>query len=60
MNAVTTDEKLVYDEATDSFIYQDSNYPEEEWAKFDATVIEGKKIYSIGGWSWCWSAEEIE
>ncbi|WP_175888186.1 hypothetical protein [Burkholderia contaminans] len=60
MNAVTTEEKLVYDEAQDTFIYQVDYYPEDEWEKFEATMIEGKKLYGVGSFSWCWDGELIK
>jgi hypothetical protein len=53
MNAVTTEEKLVYDEGTDHFIYQVDYYPEEEWEIFPATLIDGIKYYPIGAGYWC-------
>lgn len=59
-NAVTTEEKLVYDEATDSFIYQTDYYPEEEWERFEVTMIDGKKLYGIGAGSWCWDESPIK
>ncbi|MCA8452709.1 hypothetical protein LGN04_02095 [Burkholderia multivorans] len=59
-NAVTTEEKLVYDEATDSFIYQTDYYPQEEWERFEATMIDGKKLYGIGAGSWTWDESPIK
>lgn len=60
MNAVTTEEKLIYDEAQDCFIYQVDYYPEDEWEKFEATMIDGKKLYPVGNGSWVWDGEEIK
>ncbi len=60
MNAVTTEEKLVYDEASDTFIYQTEYYPESDWERFEATEIDGKKLYGIGAGSWVWDGERIE
>lgn len=51
------DDKLIYDEKSDSFIYSTEDYPEGEFDTFSPVIIDGKKLYPIGAFSWCWEAE---
>lgn len=59
-NAATKEQQLVYEAATDSFVYQDSYYPADEWERFDAVLVDGQKFYAIGAGSWVWDGSPIK
>jgi len=54
------DDKLIYDEANDTFIYKTDDYPDDESDTFEAIMIDGKKFYAIGAGSWCWDGEPVQ
>lgn len=58
MNAVTTEEKLVYHPETDSFILEVSYIDKEEWESFKGELIDGEMFYPIGNGSWIWDVAE--
>ncbi|MCW3696343.1 hypothetical protein [Burkholderia cenocepacia] len=58
-NKVAVHEKLVYDAASDSFLYETEDYPDDP-ERFEATVIDGVKYYGVGAGSWVWDGERID
>jgi len=52
-------DKLTYDETKDCFTYKTEDYPQDESDSFDSTLIDGKKLYAIGAFSWCWDGEPV-
>ena len=47
--------QIVYDAAQDAFLFYEFGVESEEGPDvFNAVLIDGKKFYSIGAFSWCW------
>jgi hypothetical protein len=54
------DSKIVFDEKTHEFINEDYEYPKEQWESFAASEYEGKKLFALGSYGWCWELTTAE
>lgn len=46
--------KIVFDEKSQQFVNEDYDCPKEEWETFAATEHDGKKLFALGSYAWCW------